>query len=131
MAPSTSIEWPRRTPPPVHTDSYRDDLPSLPPNPPPGAKREYHLYTGRLRGRKSEPRYVLAGRFRSRSEAAEAAKAYMLKNMWSTYKEYRKASDGKCVRYYTPMEEWHEILFWAWTVRVEKGVEGMFPPDRR
>jgi hypothetical protein len=123
----------------VHTDSYRGDLPSLPSNPRQGATREYHLYTGRLRDRKSEPRYVLAGRFQSRSEAAEAAKAYLLKSMWSTYKEYefrgdqeyRKASDGKCVRYYTPMEESHEILFCAWTVRVEKGAEGMFPPDRR
>jgi hypothetical protein len=119
-------------------DSYRDDLPPTPPSPPPGAKREYHLYTGRRLDRNSEPGYVLAGRFRSSLEAAEAAKAYMLGMMWCTYKEYefrgdqeyRKASDGKCVRYYTSMEEWHETLFWAWTVRVEKGAEGMYPPRR-
>jgi hypothetical protein len=138
MSPTTSIKWPSRAPPPVHTDAYRDDLPPTPPSPPPGAKREYHLYTGRRLDRKSKPQYVLAGRFSSSLAATKAAKDYMFRMMWTTYKEYdfqgdqvyRKASDGKCVRYYTSMEDWHETLFWAWTVRMEKGAEDMFPPRK-
>jgi hypothetical protein len=137
MSPK-SIPWPSRAPLSIHTDSYRDDLKPTLASPPPGAKREYLLYTGRRFHRNCKPRYVLAGRFRSSLEAAEAAKSYMLRMMWRTYREYefrgdqeyRRASDGKCVRYYTPMEKWHETLFWAWTVRVEEGAEGVYPPPR-